>query len=552
MFLVISVSIYGSKICVFRHISGIFCKRCTCKFYGKDAHIGYNCPSKVPVISIPKPCNNQTIDELPQALPIFHPTFHSEAESPFTLDSTPTYVDESPNVFNPPPQPPVYPCEFCGNNAYFGHYCIPQASFIYPEPCYNQGFNFPQNFQNVPQQYPCCEDCGVTHEPYQCQPMNHDYYHGQNSCYDSNSIGFDQCQTPQYTVNHPIFNAHNDLLISQTMLNEQMTQLKSICEIFCQSIQKKQEEKQLEEAQTAKAQNWKFPVCYDDDDDEEGYNSLNDNIIFELPPCSAVTPTEPIDSLSMGDEHLNTLPATESDEFIKSCVENLIPNPSESEDESGCDVPTGFTTFSNVLLDDDYDSDSSDDQSLSDEVVREKIYSNPLFDEEIIPMEIDQHSLNAESDLIESLPNHDSSITISSKIDSLFDEFAGELTLLKSFSPGIDETDCHPEKEILLTKRLLYDNSSPRPPEEIVSDISNADIKSFSPSPIPNKDSDPLMEEIDLSFNSDDPMPSSIKEDDDDSKRDMPILEELLDNYSLSLPTNESYHLIFLYLIVLL
>nr|GEX65461.1 hypothetical protein [Tanacetum cinerariifolium] len=102
-------------------------------------------------------------------------------------------------------------------------------------------------------------------------------------------------------------------------------------------------------------------------------------------------------------------------------------------------------------------------------------------------MEIDQHSCNAESDLIEALHNHDSSITISSKNDSLFDEFAGELTLLKSFPPGIDKTDCHPEKEIRLTKRLLYDNSPPRPPEEIVSDISNADIESFFPSPIPNK-----------------------------------------------------------------
>nr|GFC02597.1 hypothetical protein [Tanacetum cinerariifolium] len=100
------------------------------------------------------------------------------------------------------------------------------------------------------------------------------------------------------------------------------------------------------------------------------------------------TPTEPIDSLSMGDEHLDTIPATESDEFIKSCVENLVPNPSESKGENGYDVPAGFTTFSNVLFDDDYDSDSSDDQSLSDEAVREKIYLNPLFDEEIIPMEI--------------------------------------------------------------------------------------------------------------------------------------------------------------------
>nr|GEW46179.1 reverse transcriptase domain-containing protein [Tanacetum cinerariifolium] len=215
---------------------------------------------------------------------------------------------------------------------------------------------------------------------------------------------------------------------------------------------------------------------------------------------------------------------------------------SESEGENECDVPAGFTTFSNVLFDADYDFDSGDDQSLSDEYFPEKINSNPLFDEEIIPMEIDQHSFNAESDLIESMPNHDSSVIISSKIDSLFDEFISELTLLKSIPPGIDETNCHPAEEFCLTKRLLYDNSSPRPPEEIVSDNSNADIKSFSPSPIPNLDSDPLMEEIDLPFTPDDPTPPGIEDDDYDSGRDISILEKLLDNYSLSLPANESYH----------
>nr|GEY52714.1 hypothetical protein [Tanacetum cinerariifolium] len=67
-------------------------------------------------------------------------------------------------------------------------------------------------------------------------------------------------------------------------------------------------------------------------------------------------------------------------------------------------------------------------------------------------------------------------------------------------------------------------------------------IESFSPSPIPIKDSDSYMEEIDLSFNLDDPMPPGIEEDDDDSERDIPILEELLDNYSLSLPKIESFH----------
>nr|GFB28904.1 hypothetical protein [Tanacetum cinerariifolium] len=50
---------------------------------------------------------------------------------------------------------------------------------------------------------------------------------------------------------------------------------------------------------------------------------------------------EPIDSLSMGDEHLDIIPATESDEVIKSSVEDLVPIPSESEGipEHMCDVP---------------------------------------------------------------------------------------------------------------------------------------------------------------------------------------------------------------------
>nr|GFB61072.1 hypothetical protein [Tanacetum cinerariifolium] len=126
-----------------------------------------------------------------------------------------------------------------------------------------------------------------------------------------------------------------------------------------------------------------------------------------------------------------------------------------------------------------------------------KIFWNQRFEEEIIPMKIDQHYFNAESDLIESMLNHDSSIiSFSSKIDSLLDEFASELTLLKSISPRIDKTDCHPENEIRLTKRLLYDNSYPRPPEEFVYENSNADIESFSPSPIPIKDSDFLWKKL--------------------------------------------------------
>nr|GEY48474.1 hypothetical protein [Tanacetum cinerariifolium] len=264
-------------------------------------------------------------------------------------------------------------------------------------------------------------------------------------------------------------------------------------------------------------------------------------ITFDLPTV------EPEDSLRMRDEHLDTLLETESDEFIKSSVENLVLIPSESEDlsDSEYDVHAcdDFTAFSNILFDADDDFSSSDNESFFNEDFSKEIYSNPLFDEEIISIKIDPHHFNSESDLIESLLNHDSSIISSSlKIDSLLDEFAGELTLLKSSPPGIDETDCDPEEEIRLIKKLMYDNSSPRPPEEINPENSDAAIESFSPSPIPVKDSDSFMEEIDLSFTPDDSMPPGIEEDDYDSERDILILEELLSNDSLLLPENESFY----------
>nr|GEV82252.1 hypothetical protein [Tanacetum cinerariifolium] len=52
-------------------LDGIFCQQYTCKSCGKGAHIGYNCPSKVPIISNPEPCNQTKNNELPQTLPSF-------------------------------------------------------------------------------------------------------------------------------------------------------------------------------------------------------------------------------------------------------------------------------------------------------------------------------------------------------------------------------------------------------------------------------------------------------------------------------------------------
>nr|GFB09732.1 hypothetical protein [Tanacetum cinerariifolium] len=123
-----------------------------------------------------------------------------------------------------------------------------------------------------------------------------------------------------------------------------------------------------------------------------------------------------------------------------------------------------------VLFDAECEFNSSDDQSCFDEDVLEKIVSKPLCEEEIIPMK--------------SLCTHDSSLPILSKIDYLLDEFAGELTLLKSIPPEIDETDCDFEEDIRLIEKLLYDNSSSSPSKEFVSANSDTAIESFSPSPI--------------------------------------------------------------------
>nr|GEY94955.1 hypothetical protein [Tanacetum cinerariifolium] len=127
----------------------------------------------------------------------------------------------------------------------------------------------------------------------------------------------------------------------------------------------------------------------DDYDYKESTLPLNE-INSRIPPFILITtsppvlPTEdPEDSLKMGNEEFGTIPEKESDEFIKSSVEDLIPILSESEDtsesESVCillscddfspiDVPKEkAVTFSNPLFNSNDDFISSDDESLSDE-----------------------------------------------------------------------------------------------------------------------------------------------------------------------------------------
>ncbi|GKD00513.1 hypothetical protein Tco_1170787 [Tanacetum coccineum] len=169
-----------------------------------------------------------------------------------------------------------------------------------------------------------------------------------------------------------------------------------------------------------------------------------------------------------------------------------------------------------------------------------KIYSNPLFDEEIISTKIDPNYFNAESNLIESLLNRDTLIDSSPKFDYLLEKFSVELAHIDPIPSGIVDADFDPEEEIRLIENLLYDNSSSRPPEELNLEIVYTILETLSPSLIPVEDSDSRMEEIDLFLASDDLMPPGIENDDYDSEGDIHFLEELLSNDPLPLPENES------------
>nr|GEX45140.1 reverse transcriptase domain-containing protein [Tanacetum cinerariifolium] len=204
---------------------------------------------------------------------------------------------------------------------------------------------------------------------------------------------------------------------------------------------------------------------------------------------------------------------------------------------------SGSTTYSsNSLLEefDVYDDDFLDVEFDDDNVYDDPFDSNgeKIKESKLLIDELDLPKIIP----MKSLRTHDSSLPISSKINSLLDEFTGELTLLKSISPEIDETDCDFEEDIHLIEKLLYSNSSLRPPEAFVSATSDAAIKSFSPSPILVKDSDSLMEEIDLFCTPDYPMPPGIVDKDYDSKRDILIPKDLPSNNTLSFVEKESVH----------
>nr|GFA37505.1 hypothetical protein [Tanacetum cinerariifolium] len=353
--------------------------------------------------------------------------------------------------------------------------------------------------------------------------------------YNSNSSGFDQIQPPQYSVIH-----HPPQKMSEEILQARENLMKSIQTFFkkfnrisfretpkvltrawdnffkIQHAQPEDIHELLEDlkiineklAEYINSLSWNRPAFFDDDDEYSiKYKEYLENSSNAISP---VLPTEePDNSLSIEDEHLSTILKTESDEVIKSSVEDLVPIPSESESilDDMCDVP-----FS------------------------------------------DKNHFDAESDLIEYLLTRDTTIVYSPKIDSLLEEFTGELVHIDPIPPGIDETNSNPKDDIrfidleevkdeivrakllniyLLIAKIESLNNNPTPDfmlNVVMNNISD------------NSTNDPLMEVVDLFLASDNSIPLGIENVDYDSEGDILFLKELLRNDSLLLPEFESFH----------
>ncbi|GKB81531.1 hypothetical protein Tco_0948426 [Tanacetum coccineum] len=174
--------------------------------------------------------------------------------------------------------------------------------------------------------------------------------------------------------------------------------LKQDFNIWGSEVRKK--EKAYEDEKYSAACRYMLSITCDDEDDYIPSGDIIARYSTSITPDLPIE--EPDNSLNMGDEHLDTIPATESDEVIKSSVENLVPIPSEFEGMSDdtSDVPT-----------------------------------------------CDNNCVNVESDFVESLINRDTSIVYSSKIDPILEEFADELAHIAPIPPGIVEADFDPNDD---------------------------------------------------------------------------------------------------------
>nr|GEX79534.1 hypothetical protein [Tanacetum cinerariifolium] len=155
-------------------------------------------------------------------------------------------------------------------------------------------------------------------------------------------------------------------------------------------------------------------ICYDDDDDDEDY------AITVTPSLST---EEPNNSLSMGDEHLDTILAMELGEFIKSSIKSLVPIPSEYEGipDNMCDIPFHDNSPPLDVSKDQFEdfSDSNDESTLTDddsfsiyniEYVEASPPNSELVSSEVMEIVIPESSSTSLNSLLEETKTFDNSL----------------------------------------------------------------------------------------------------------------------------------------------
>ncbi|GJS01478.1 hypothetical protein Tco_0317986 [Tanacetum coccineum] len=284
----------------------------------------------------------------------------------FVRNPDPISNDETPNFSYPPPQPQTSllnqfhyfhckdpleegkrcqrcTCKWCGYGLREG------SCWIFPSRDENSSIDAPNSFNDLPNVF--THPPQPQYETYSCELCGNDSHHGFN-------------QPLQYSIDHQPQIIQEDQEWISKLNNEFIESVRSMFEEFHERLQAANISTHTPEPSR------RFNSFYDDDDYEESTIPLTE-IVSQIPPSIAITPVlptlEPKDSLIMGNKELSTIPEKESDGVIKSCVEDLVPIPSESEDTFGSDSDCDL-----LLSDDLYPINVSEEKSIT--------FSNPLFD----------------------------------------------------------------------------------------------------------------------------------------------------------------------------
>nr|GEY77670.1 hypothetical protein [Tanacetum cinerariifolium] len=131
---------------------------------------------------------------------------------------------------------------------------------------------------------------------------------------------------------------------------------------------------------------WNRPAFYNDDDD--------DDVDYTIAITPVLSTEKPDNSLSIGDEHLDTISATESDEVMKSSVKDLVPIPSKFEFilDTMCDVhlvnnptPLEANDHFEIFINSNDDYSSSNEDSLYNDNI-EYVEASPY--DELVSLEV--------------------------------------------------------------------------------------------------------------------------------------------------------------------